>query len=143
MCLEAILNVLIYITISIFCVSDIPCPIPLPPPNGDVMFTPSEMDYIIDVIYSCDAGYLAVGETVQSCLEIGYWTAPPPRCYSMYAITLLLHCYISHTLLNYPNASCALQQQKQCRFAWKYDTTCRECHLPIAIQCAYTTLLIH
>ncbi len=103
------------------------------------MFTPSEMDYIIDVIYSCDAGYLAVGETVQSCLEIGYWTAPPPRCYSMYDITLLIHCYTSHILLHCPNTSCALQQQKQCRSAWKYDTTCREYHLPIATVCIHNT----
>lgn len=57
----------------------ISCPSPLPPLNGKVM---DNGHYLVGntVQYSCDEGFVLIGEPIIRCTESGLWSHAPPFC---------------------------------------------------------------
>ena len=81
----------------------ISCPSPLPPLNGKVM---DNGHYLVGntVQYSCNEGFVLIGEPIIRCTESGLWSHAPPFC-KYIVINLLKYCI--HSLIgekSYPNA---------------------------------------
>ena len=81
----------------------ISCPSPLPPLNGKVM---DNGHYLVGntVQYSCNEGFVLIGEPIIRCTESGLWSHAPPFC--KYIVINLLK-YSIHSLIgekSYPNA---------------------------------------
>ena len=57
----------------------ISCPSPLPPLNGKVM---DNGHYLVGntVQYSCNEGFVLIGEPIIRCTESGLWSHAPPFC---------------------------------------------------------------
>lgn len=57
----------------------ITCPAPLPPINGKVL---DNGHYLVGntVQYSCDEGFVLIGEPIIRCTESGLWSHAPPFC---------------------------------------------------------------
>ena len=50
------------------------------PENGNVHVTSSDFRYATTATFSCDPGYVIIGESRLVCTETGQWSAPVPTC---------------------------------------------------------------
>ena len=59
----------------LFYPTDISCPAPFPPSNGDMRLSTND-----NVEFFCDDGYVLNGDAVAECQEDGSWSSRTPRC---------------------------------------------------------------
>lgn len=71
---------------TIFDHTGVLCPEPNAPMNGHFFYaTPTPTPHVGSmVLYTCDPGYVLVGDSVLTCLENGMWSASESRCEGNY-----------------------------------------------------------
>ena len=68
------------------------------PTNGQVSHT-GRTTFGQTATYSCDTGYILVGDNTRTCQATGVWSRSEPTCQSMLYQLLKLECYVVDMLI--------------------------------------------